>query len=352
MQCVSPHYLVPQGDELVFFPNKRLKGDGRYCDPASPDGLNDRGRQIIAAAMPASCGKCVACRTTRCTEWLVRNLFEFKTHPPGQSAFLTGTIAPEHYERIHNSEQLAPEVQKFLKRFRRKLDRDFAALGLVPPALRFMSSIEYGERTWRVHFHILLYGFDCWRETWIPVRASKSGEQMFSQSDLSALWPLGEITVQPMTARTIGYVTGYALKKQGGSRFSDWPELYLPSGNRLLFTPEKISMSKRPGIGGPFYEKFGGDVYPSDFLVHDGQKYPVPKFFDKRLVAATSSGAASFVKDGVFYKDRGALQPVLDRRVAAANTEQALWNSSAERLAVRIESLILRQTRDRSGGSI
>ena len=40
-------------------------------------------------------------------------------------------------------------------------------------------------------------------------------------------------------------------------------------------------MSRRPGIGKPWLDKFSSDVYPSDFVVLRGVKMKPPSYYDK-----------------------------------------------------------------------
>lgn len=82
--------------------------------------------------------------------------------------------------------------------------------------------------------------------------------------------------------------------------------------------PEFITMSRRPGIGSAWFEEFGGDAFPSDFLVHDGRRKRVPRFYLKRL--------------GQEDQDKITLQ----RKVNALEHRE---NNTPERLAVREEVL-------------
>ena len=48
--------------------------------------------------------------------------------------------------------------------------------------------------------------------------------------------------------------------------------------------PEYITMSRRPGIGSAWYDKFSSDIYPSGFAVlSGGKKVKLPKFYDSRF---------------------------------------------------------------------
>lgn len=43
-------------------------------------------------------------------------------------------------------------------------------------------------------------------------------------------------------------------------------------------------MSRKPGLGQTWFEKYKGDAFPSDFVIVDGRKMPVPKFYNKKLI--------------------------------------------------------------------
>ena len=42
-------------------------------------------------------------------------------------------------------------------------------------------------------------------------------------------------------------------------------------------------MSRKPGIGKGWFEQFKSDCYPSNYLIHEGHKTPIPKYYDKLL---------------------------------------------------------------------
>ena len=45
-------------------------------------------------------------------------------------------------------------------------------------------------------------------------------------------------------------------------------------------------MSRRPGIGQGWFEKFRDDLYPSDFITERGVKMSAPEYYDKQLELA------------------------------------------------------------------
>lgn len=44
--------------------------------------------------------------------------------------------------------------------------------------------------------------------------------------------------------------------------------------------PEYTTMSRRPGIGSQWFDKFSTDIYPSDACIVNGKKVKPPKFYD------------------------------------------------------------------------
>lgn len=45
--------------------------------------------------------------------------------------------------------------------------------------------------------------------------------------------------------------------------------------------PEYTTMSRRPGLGKGWLEKFTDDIYPKDFVVIRGKKSNVPKYYNR-----------------------------------------------------------------------
>jgi hypothetical protein len=71
------------------------------------------------------------------------------------------------------------------------------------------------------------------------------------------------------------------MKKVNGKAAEDHYEKVDPeTGEIHRLTPEYTTMSRRPGIGKGWLEKYSGDVYPGDFVVLNGKKMRPPKFYD------------------------------------------------------------------------
>jgi len=74
------------------------------------------------------------------------------------------------------------------------------------------------------------------------------------------------------------------MKKVTGDRAeAHYASLDLGTGEIIQRQPEYITMSRRPGIGAKFYEKFTSDIFPEDFVINRGKKIKVPKYYDRQL---------------------------------------------------------------------
>ncbi len=80
-------------------------------------------------------------------------------------------------------------------------------------------------------------------------------------------------------------------------------------------------MSRNPGIGAGWFKKFQSDVYPDDFIVHEGKQYKTPRFYDK-LFKRTPLGEEYLA--------------VVKRR-REEDAEVRKWDNTPSRLAVREE---------------
>lgn len=73
------------------------------------------------------------------------------------------------------------------------------------------------------------------------------------------------------------------MKKITGEAANDHYIHVSPDGQVYDREAEYTTMSRRPGVGAPWLEKFKTDVYPDDFIVLDNRKMRVPRFYDGLL---------------------------------------------------------------------
>lgn len=55
------------------------------------------------------------------------------------------------------------------------------------------------------------------------------------------------------------------------------------TGEIHCLKPEYATMSRRPGIARVWYDKFSDDLFPHDYVVLNGRKCPVPRYYDGLL---------------------------------------------------------------------
>ena len=96
------------------------------------------------------CGKCELCRDKKSREWSFRAVCESAT-ATSMPYFLTLTYNNEHLPKCGIFKE---EIQLFLKRLRIKLDR----LN-ISHNLRYVAVGEYGTKSKRPHYHMILWNF-------------------------------------------------------------------------------------------------------------------------------------------------------------------------------------------------
>lgn len=212
------------------------------------------------------CGQCVGCRLERSRQWAIRCVHEASLH--SNNCFITLT-----FNNLHLPDDRSLDVrhwQLFMKRLRKKYG----------DGIRFFHCGEYGEQFGRPHYHACLFNFDFpdkyhWKTT-------KQGHKTFRSSSLEELWPYGMSEIGSVTFESAAYVARYIMKKVNGDRAQDH-YAYVDEATGRIFNlkPEYVTMSRRPGLGKGWYEKFSSDVYPLDEVVIRGKKMRPPRYYDK-----------------------------------------------------------------------
>lgn len=174
------------------------------------------------------------------------------------SSFWTFTYDDDH---LPPDGSLCPRhAQLFFKRLRE---------GLAPRVCRYFLVGEYGDETFRPHYHAALFGVS---ELEVPY--------------VSQCWGLGHVVAGTLTWASAAYVAGYVTKK-----------MTAPDDPRLKGRhPEFARMSLRPGIGAlavpgiqqDLESRFGslavareGDVPRS--LMHGRKSMPLGRYLRRKL---------------------------------------------------------------------
>lgn len=198
------------------------------------------------------CGSCIGCRLERSRQWAMRCEHETKLHDA--SCFLTLTYDQEH---LPANGSLEPKhLQDFIKRLR-----------FHRGSLRFFACGEYGEQLSRPHYHALIWGLD------FPDKL-RYDRELFTSRELESVWGHGMCTIGQVTFESAAYVARYSLKKVVGPAAEGWYR-----GRH----PEFLRMSRRPGIGRAFLDKYQSDFYPTDECIVRGHKAKPPRYYDQVL---------------------------------------------------------------------
>ena len=196
------------------------------------------------------------------------------------NCFITLTYDDEHMPSDYSLRK--EDFQKFLKRLRDHIK---------PKKIRYFMCGEYGEDSWRPHYHAIIFNYDFPDK--LRVQSKEVDNPYYISPELSSLWPYGYHIIAEANFDTAAYVARYCTKKITGDKAEthyhrtilDWNEFTgeIYHYEEVQLEPEYATMSKKPAIGKEWFDKYKTDCYPSDFLIVDGRKVPIPKYYDKLL---------------------------------------------------------------------
>lgn len=231
----------------------------------------DPGNTKEKLAIP--CGRCVGCRLERSSMWSVRCRHEADTWQ-GANAFVTLTYDDEH---LPEGETLVPKhLQDWLKRVRNVVHGVHPAPDGKHP-VRFFGVGEYGGQTKRPHYHVLLFNARL-------QRTKRVGEKLYECEEIADTWKMGAHAVGEVTPASAAYVAQYSLAKVRGrvEAAHAYQTLDPVTGEVWDREPEFCRMSRRPGLGAYWYQRFSRDL-ERGYVVVDGRKVRLPRFYRERL---------------------------------------------------------------------
>lgn len=214
------------------------------------------------------CGQCIGCRVNKSRDWATRIVHEASLHE--QTSFLTLTYNDENLPDNYSIDPTT--LQLFNKRLRK-------AIG----PFRFFACGEYGEKNYRPHYHMILFGHD-FSGTRTPWRKTAKGYVTYRSPLLEKVWTLGHAEIGTVSVASAGYVASYCLKKiTGDAAAQHYTRLNPLTGELCQVLPEFIRMSTAPGLGSEWLTKFKSDIYPSDFVVIEGKRRSIPRYYTNKL---------------------------------------------------------------------
>lgn len=180
-----------------------------------------------------------------------------------ESSFITLTYSDEN---IGDNVLRYRDLQLFIKRLRKHIYKETHG----QTKISVLSTGEYGDRTKRSHWHCLIFG-------WEPKDKRLSsenhqGDPLYDSDTLDKIWSHGITKTGRVTIQSAGYCARYALKKL--SHGDDSNTRYKPISRR----------SSKNAIGKKWIEKYyKTDCFNQGFIVNDGKKFPIPRYFEKWL---------------------------------------------------------------------
>lgn len=240
-------------------------------------------------SFPVPCGHCIGCRLDYSRQWANRCMLEAQYHE--RSCFVTLTYDNDHVPKSlyvlkgkSGSSVALTLCKRDLQLFFKRLRKSFS-----PGRFRYFGCGEYGPRTLRPHYHLILFGIDF--SDRVLYGRSKTGNNMYVSEALNRAWSFppdrgecdsprqnstcaGLAIVQDMTWETCAYAARYLCKKLLG------PLGQFYSEHRM--EPPFSVMSRRPGIGARYYVDHP-ELWQHDFInvstPDGGMKFRPPKYF-------------------------------------------------------------------------
>ena len=217
------------------------------------------------------CGQCVGCRLNYSRQWAIRLVHENQMHE--NSCFITLTFSPEELNKRGNPDSLnVRDFQLFMKRLRKKHPEK---------KIRFFHCGEYGEKNQRPHYHALIYNHDFSDR---KLFRQRNQIKLYTSKELEELWPYGFSTIGDVTFQSSAYVARYIMKKQKGDTAEEhYTNIDPLTGEVTTKEPEYCTMSRKPGIGYSWFQKYKTDVYPRDVCIINNHEVKPPRYYDTLL---------------------------------------------------------------------
>lgn len=234
----------------------------------------------VSVAIDIPCGQCIGCRIDRSVDWAVRCVHEASLYE--DNCFITLTFDEDHFNkgyvdidgvvRKREVSLCKMDFQKFMKRLRKRYKGR---------KIRYFHCGEYGSNFGRPHHHACLFNIDFKDKKIWSVR---NGNRLYRSEELESLWPFGYSLIGDVTFESAAYVARYVTKKITGEKKDNYyKKVDMETGEVKEITPEYVTMSRRPGIGHEWFKRFKDDLFPKDYITHNGKRYQVPEYYNKLL---------------------------------------------------------------------
>lgn len=301
MPCYKP---------IVGYRSKFISPNGKYPITFS----HAEAQRDKEVSLP--CGQCIGCKLDHSRVWAIRCVHESSMHLNNSFITLTyngknlpegGTLVKKHY-------------QDFMKRLRDTI---------YPVKVRYFHAGEYGyiydekdqvvkdrvtigDRDYyraqlgRPHYHACIFGYDFPDKT---LWKQRNGIPLYRSKQLEKLWNKGYSSIGQVTFESAAYVARYCTKKlnndlemaKGEDGTYHYEKLDPETGEIYTVEKEYTTMSRRPGIGRDWYDKYKDTDIEGDFIVLKGRKIKVPKYY-MSIMEVEDNDEFQLVKDNRLIK--------------------------------------------------
>lgn len=195
------------------------------------------------------CGRCPLCRKRRATAWAVRLQQEYKRC--NSAVFLTLTYDTDHVPITKKGflNLSKRDLQLFFKRLR------YAQSGSKKSAIKYYACGEYGGKSWRPHYHVILFNANI--------------------ELLSTCWDSGNIHYGTVTEASIAYTLKYISKPhriplhKNDDRQKEFSLMSKNLGSNYL----------SPAMVNWHHATVGRSYYPAT----DGKKLALPRYYKDKI---------------------------------------------------------------------
>ena len=250
------------------------------------------GYQVLDSYDDVPCGQCIECRLNYARSWSCRIMNEVSLYPESTCWFVTCTYDDDHLPPARPIIKVDDETGEITTRisefnticlkdhqdFMKRLRRHFADKSDMK--VKFFASLEYGEKSLRPHIHYILFGV--YLDDLRLYKITPSGDKLYTSECLQSIWNYpyeerGFVTVGAVTVDSASYIARYAIKKR---KMID-TKFYEDMG----IDPERLVMSRRPGIGKEWFEQHKDEIYDCDEIVLPSRTGAItvkpPRYYDK-----------------------------------------------------------------------
>lgn len=272
--------------------------------------LADKSRESLSVP----CRHCIGCLLDSARDLSVRAYHESLLFD--SNVFVTLTYDNEHLPADRSVSKRT--LQLFLKRLRKRFcERE----------IRYLACGEYGTRTKRAHYHLILFNLDFPDK--IPFSRSKTGFINYVSKTLGELWPYGHHTINNVSLNSCGYVARYVTKKLFHSN-NVKPVIFV-DGHCYQVEPEFCLRSLKPGLGYDYFMRYYRDFYSVDACIIDGKKYSIPSYYDI-LLERIDSGLFEII-----------------RKIRSENLEKYRLTGELHQSRLLVREAVLKHKTSRSG---